>query len=79
MNPKLREMADVAKCGGARGRRESSGSSLVLCGVFIPEQDDGVGHNRSGENTMAGVQTIFKAFLNMSVSAAHFIDEACFY
>ena len=57
---------------------QSSGSSSVLYGVFPPEQDNGVGHKASGENTMAGVQTFFEAFLNMSGRSTHFIDEACF-
>jgi hypothetical protein len=50
----------------------------LLCGVFIAEEDDGVGHKGSVENTMAGVQTFLEAVLNRFVRSAHFIDEACF-
>jgi len=51
----------------------SSGSCSVLYGVFIAEDDDGVGHKGSGEKTMAGIQTFLEAFLNMSVRSSHFI------
>jgi hypothetical protein len=42
------------------------------------EEIHGVGDEGSGDTTRVDVQTLFEAFLNMSVTAACFIDEAFF-
>ena len=50
---------------------------LCVSGVFIAEEVDGVGDKWSGI-TMAGVQALLDAFLNVSLRSACFIDENFF-
>jgi hypothetical protein len=48
---------------------------FVFSGVFIPEEVDGVADKKSGDTTMVDMQTLLKAFLNMSPRSACFIHE----
>jgi len=50
--------------------------SHVFSGVFIAEEVDGVGDKKSGDTTAVHVQTLLKAFLNMSQRSTCFIDAA---
>jgi len=55
-----------------------SGFYSVFSGVFIAEEDDGVGDKVSGDTTAFDVQAILEAFLNMSLKSACLIDDAFF-
>jgi hypothetical protein len=48
----------------------------VFSGVFIDEDDHGVGDRVSDSTTMVKVKALFEAFLNKSTRSACFIDEA---
>ena len=56
----------------------SSGSSYVFAGVFIAGEV-GVGHKGSGDTTTVDVQTFLKAFFDMFLRSACFIDAAFFW
>jgi hypothetical protein len=51
----------------------------VFCEIFIAEEVDGVGDNRSGDTTTVDAQTLLEAFLNTSLRSACITDEAFFW
>jgi hypothetical protein len=57
----------------------SLGSSSVFSGLFIAGEVDGVGDKDSRDIMMVDVQTLLKAFLNISLRAACFIDESFYW
>jgi len=50
----------------------------VFSGVFIAEDVDGVGDNRTGDNTAIDVQTHLNGFLNVSLKSACFLMKLFF-
>jgi len=57
----------------------SSGSSSVFTRVFTVFEDDGVDDKEPGDTTTVDVQTIFVAFLRMSLKSACLNDECFFF
>jgi hypothetical protein len=47
--------------------------------VFIAEEVVGIGGEGSGVTTIVDIQTLFEAFLNMSLRSACCIDEVFFW
>lgn len=54
-------------------------SSSVFPGVITAQEVDGVGGKGPGGTTTVDVQTLLKAFSNMSQRSACFVDEALFW
>jgi len=48
----------------------------VFSKVLVVEEVNGVRDKGSEDTTMVDVEILLKAFLNMSLRAAHFIDNA---